>query len=84
MKKNTFKSCFSLKRHDASAYAAARLCTLIIALFLSGNEAAKAQLIARFEENMADIVNHYIMAAIGDQIDLSDQLEYIIGDLEAN
>ncbi|MEO5627461.1 MAG: hypothetical protein ABIQ89_01075 [Candidatus Saccharimonadales bacterium] len=48
------------------------------------SDTAKAQLIAQFEENMADIVNHYIMAAIGDQIDLSDQLEYIIGDLEAN
>lgn len=48
------------------------------------SEAAKAQLVAHFEENMADIINHYIMAAIGDQIDLSDQLEYIIGDLEAN
>lgn len=48
------------------------------------SDTAKAQLIAQFEENMADIVNHYIMAAIGDQIDLNDQLEYIIGDLEAN
>jgi F0F1-type ATP synthase membrane subunit b/b' len=47
-------------------------------------EAAKAQLVSHFEENMADIVNHYIMTAIGDQIDLNDQLEYIIGDLEAN
>lgn len=47
-------------------------------------QASKAQLIARFEENMADIVNHYIMGAIGDQIDLNDQLEYIIGDLQAN
>ncbi|MEO8784970.1 MAG: hypothetical protein ABI221_01400 [Candidatus Saccharimonadales bacterium] len=47
-------------------------------------EAAKAQLVAHFEDNMADIVNHYIMTAIGDQIDLNDQLEYIISDLEAN
>jgi F0F1-type ATP synthase membrane subunit b/b' len=47
-------------------------------------EAAKGQLVSHFEENMADIVNHYIMTAIGDQIDLNDQLEYIIGDLEAN
>lgn len=46
--------------------------------------AAKGQLISHFEDNMADIVNHYIMTAIGDQIDLNDQLEYIIGDLEAN
>ena len=48
------------------------------------SEAAKAQVIAHFEDNMADIINHYVMVAIGDQIDLNDQLEYIIGDLEAN
>ena len=46
--------------------------------------AEKAQLIARFEKNMADIVNHYVVAAIGDQIDLGDQLEYILGELETN
>lgn len=44
----------------------------------------KARLVKRFEENMADIVNHYVLAAIGDQIDLNDQLEYILTDLEAN
>ncbi len=47
-------------------------------------EAEKARLINRFEENMADIVNHYVLAAIGKQIDLSDQLEYILSELEAN
>jgi hypothetical protein len=44
----------------------------------------KHQLIIRFETNMADIINHYVMAAVGDQIDLSDQLEYILGELERN
>lgn len=44
----------------------------------------KAHLINRFEADMAKVVNHYILAAIGDQIDLSDQLGYIIGELEAN
>jgi hypothetical protein len=44
----------------------------------------KNQLIIRFETNMADIINHYVMAAVGDQIDLSDQLEYILGELERN
>jgi hypothetical protein len=44
----------------------------------------KARLIRRFEENMADIVNHYVLAAIGNQIDLNDQLEYILTDIEAN
>jgi len=44
----------------------------------------KQQLISRFEQNMAEIINHYVVAAIGDQIDLNDQLEYILSDLETN
>ncbi len=44
----------------------------------------RARLIERFEDNMTDIVNHYVLAAIGDQIDLNDQLEFILSDLEAN
>jgi len=46
--------------------------------------AEKQQIMQRFEQNMADIVNHYVLAAIGNQIDLNDQLEYILHDLEAN
>lgn len=46
--------------------------------------AEKAQILRHFEENAADIVNHYLMAAVGNQIDLSDQLEYILGEFEAN
>ena len=46
--------------------------------------AEKQQIIERFEGNMADIVNHYVLAAIGNQIDLNDQLDYILNDLEAN
>lgn len=44
----------------------------------------KARLTKRFEENLADVVNHYVLAAIGDQIDLNDQLEFILADLEEN
>lgn len=44
----------------------------------------KKHLQERFEKHMSEIVNHYIMAAIGDQIDLNDQLEYILGQLEQN
>jgi len=47
-------------------------------------EAQRNQIIARFEAQMARIVNHYVMQAIGDQIDLSDQLEFILGELESN
>lgn len=46
--------------------------------------AERQRLITRFENNMAEIVNHYIVSAIGDQIDLTDQLEYILSELEAN
>lgn len=44
----------------------------------------KEHLLQHFEDNMADIVNHYVLAAVGDQIDLNDQLEYILASLEAN
>lgn len=46
--------------------------------------AEKTQLLQRFEGNMADIINHYVLAAVGNQIDLNDQLDYIVGELEAN
>ncbi len=47
-------------------------------------EAQRNQIIDRFEAQMARIVNHYVMQAIGNQIDLSDQLEFILGELETN
>ena len=46
--------------------------------------AERERLIARFSDNMAEIVNHYVLDAIGNEIDLSDQLEYILGELQAN
>ena len=33
---------------------------------------------------MADIINHYILAAIGNEIDLTAQLDYIFQYLEEN
>lgn len=47
-------------------------------------EQEKQHLLGRFESNMAEIVNHYVVGAIGDQIDLEDQLEYILSELEHN
>jgi hypothetical protein len=44
----------------------------------------KALIISRFEENLGQIINHYLLAAIGDQIDLNDQLNYIISNVESN
>ena len=42
------------------------------------------RLITKFENNMAEIVNHYVLNAVGNEIDLSDQLEYILSEMEAN
>ncbi len=44
----------------------------------------KQRIIAKFEKDMADIVNHYLMAAIGNEIDLTIQLDYIFQYLEQN
>ncbi len=46
--------------------------------------AEKERVLGRFHDNMADVVNHYVLAAIGNQISLDDQLEYILGELEEN
>ncbi len=46
--------------------------------------AQEERIVARFEAEMAGIFNHYIVKAIGNQIDLSDQLDFILGELEAN
>lgn len=48
------------------------------------SDAQKARVIARFEEEMAGIINHYVLKAIGNQIDLSEQLDFILSELEAN
>ncbi|HEY1645879.1 MAG TPA: hypothetical protein VGF75_05935 [Candidatus Saccharimonadales bacterium] len=47
-------------------------------------EIEKARIIESFERQIADIFSHYVVAAIGNQIDLDDQLEYILSDLETN
>lgn len=47
-------------------------------------EAERERLIRKFEENMAEIVNHYVLDAVGNEIDLNDQMEFILSELEAN
>ena len=46
--------------------------------------AEKSRTLARFEGRMADVVNHYVLEAVGDQIDMSEQLEFILSQLEDN
>jgi hypothetical protein len=47
-------------------------------------DAEKQRMVARFEKNMGEILNHYIIEAVGTEIDLSDQIEYIFANLEDN
>lgn len=44
----------------------------------------KERRIQQFDQRMAQVVNHYVLAAIGNQIDLNDQLEYILAELESH
>jgi len=37
-----------------------------------------------YEQNMAKIVEHYVLQALGDQFDLKSQMPYIIAQMEAN
>lgn len=46
-------------------------------------EAQKAQIIAHFEANLAEIVSHYILKTVGNEIDLKDQIPYIVREMEA-
>jgi F0F1-type ATP synthase membrane subunit b/b' len=48
------------------------------------SDAQKERVIKRFETEMASIVNHYVLKAIGNQIDLTDQLDFIMNELETN
>jgi len=44
----------------------------------------KAIIMDRFENQMGEILNHYILEAVGTEIDLTDQLDYIFHNLEDN
>jgi F0F1-type ATP synthase membrane subunit b/b' len=48
------------------------------------SDAQKERVLKRFETEMASIVNHYVLKAIGNQIDLTDQLDFIMNELETN
>jgi hypothetical protein len=50
----------------------------------SETDAQKEHLVKRFEAEMATIVNHYVLQAIGNQIDLSEQMDFILGEMQNN
>lgn len=47
-------------------------------------EKEKVRIVTKFENNMADVINHYLLEAIGNEIDLSSQMDYIFQNLEEN
>lgn len=44
----------------------------------------EAALLKVYEDNMAQIVEHYVLQTLGDQFDMKSQLPYIIEQMEAN
>lgn len=44
----------------------------------------KSRSLNRFETHMADIVNHYVLEAVGEQIDMSEQLDFILAQMDRN
>jgi hypothetical protein len=50
----------------------------------SETDSQKQRLVARFEAEMATIVNHYVLQAIGNQIDLTEQMDFILAEMQAN
>lgn len=44
----------------------------------------KERIIAQFEKNMSDVVGYYVKSALSSNLDVSTQLDYIIGQLEEN
>jgi len=44
----------------------------------------KAEMMKKFEARMGEIVNHYILEAVGGELDIADQMDFIFSHLEAN
>jgi len=44
----------------------------------------ESKVMKAYEENMAKIVEHYVVQALGDQFDIKAQLPYIVAQMEAN
>ncbi len=44
----------------------------------------KQRTIEQFDKNLAEIVNHYLIEAIGNQVSIDDQMDFILSELEKN
>lgn len=49
-----------------------------------GTTKQQDMLVTAFQDNMAQVIEHYLLEVLGDQFDLKSQLPAIIGQLEAN
>jgi len=47
-------------------------------------EREKQRTIEQFDKNLADIINHYLIEAIGNQVSIDDQIDFILEELEKN
>lgn len=56
---------------------------LLVRKMHEDTETQKAKIMADFDKNMAEIVNQYILSAVGNEIDLKEQLPFILREMEA-
>jgi hypothetical protein len=54
------------------------------AALLKNEQEREAGLVKAYEENMAQIIEHYLLETLGQQFDLKAQLPYIIAQMDAN
>ncbi len=47
-------------------------------------ESEKQRIVGRIENNLSEIISHYLIDALGDEVSFDSQLEYILGQLEEN
>lgn len=47
-------------------------------------ETEKKEMLQKFEASMGEIINHYILEAIGGELDIADQMDFIFSHLETN
>lgn len=57
--------------------------TLLVQKMQEDTNTQKAKIMTDFEKNMAEIVNQYILSAVGNEIDLKEQLPFILREMEA-
>jgi putative heme iron utilization protein len=78
------RACYALASIQKTQEAIEQQRVLLEQQMSEQTQKEKMRIVQKFENNMADVINHYLLDAIGNEIDMSSQMEYIIQNLEEN